>query len=68
VPQFVIGTFSLAATIAKSLHGNVKADFVPVFETIRHCLGGVVHFHFNSFNLMLLNAFGQGLSGKAHDT
>jgi len=40
----------LAPAIAESLNRYIKADLVPVFETISHRLGGVVNSDLNTFD------------------
>jgi hypothetical protein len=55
VPEFVIRTTALTATIAKRLQRYIQPDLVTILETVRNRLGGVVNANDHAFNGMLLH-------------
>ena len=59
--------FPFSNAISQALNSHIQADFVSVFEAVRHGLGRIVDPHLDMFsfrqNFYILNFKGPGLSG-----
>jgi hypothetical protein len=65
VPEFIVGTFPLSATVAQSLYRYIQTDLVAIFEAIRYGLGWVVYTDRHSIYGMLFHAGLKGVRGEA---
>jgi hypothetical protein len=50
MPKLIRSRAFLAPTIAESFNRYIKADLIPILETISHRLGRVVNFDLNTFD------------------
>ncbi len=68
VPQVIHGATSRPPAFPECLDGNIQADLVPVFETIRDGFGRGIYVHGYPFYLIFLYAGTECSLGEAHDT
>jgi hypothetical protein len=67
VPEFIVGTLSLSATVAQGLYRYIQTDLVSIFEAVRNRFGRVENANEYAFNGMLFHTSLKSPCGEANE-